>query len=411
MLKKLITTSVIALIFTFSSLSALAVDGEIYTGESPDGITAYDLNWDEIQGGDVSFTAGSSEFYRVELYKDGEKVGRGTTVGDNGAAYVGDLMTESGTYEFIVFATNPPSTDISSGSVAKSEAFEFVAPSETLGTASNLDFRIEDNKTFCTWDAPENWVEGRDFFEVYIVNDTTGRGILSISIETTEEEIPLEYFGAISEYGYAAGGVGTDGVYYFSVKAVSGDITKIASSDIEVNSTVSYSHPDGTISPLDGETPPPVEPEEPDEKPQEIVSALSTASKVLVNGDQIAFDAYNINGNNYFKLRDLAFVLVDVEQSFDIEWDAENNAINIIRGTAYTPVGGELSAASGMTKTGTLTNSKVFIDNEPVSFTAYNIDGNNYFKLRDVCEALYIGVTWDAETSTIGIDTSIPYTD
>ncbi|MGO4373315.1 hypothetical protein AB4Z21_21620 [Paenibacillus sp. MCAF20] len=42
---------------------------------------------------------------------------------------------------------------------------------------------------------------------------------------------------------------------------------------------------------------------------------------------------------------------------------------------------------------------------------AYNIGGNNYFKLRDIAKVFNIGVTWDASTSTIGIDTSLAYTE
>lgn len=39
------------------------------------------------------------------------------------------------------------------------------------------------------------------------------------------------------------------------------------------------------------------------------------------------------------------------------------------------------------------------------------IDGNNFVKLRDVMKLLNIGVTYDAETKTIGLDTSIDYMD
>jgi hypothetical protein len=41
--------------------------------------------------------------------------------------------------------------------------------------------------------------------------------------------------------------------------------------------------------------------------------AVPTTSTVLVNGNNIKFDSYNINGNNYFKLRDLAYVLNTTE--------------------------------------------------------------------------------------------------
>lgn len=41
--------------------------------------------------------------------------------------------------------------------------------------------------------------------------------------------------------------------------------------------------------------------------------------------------------------------------------------------------------------------------------TAYNIDGNNYFKLRDLGEALNFSVTWGAANNMIRIDTSAEY--
>lgn len=55
------------------------------------------------------------------------------------------------------------------------------------------------------------------------------------------------------------------------------------------------------------------------------------------------------------------------------------------------------------------TNSKVLVNGKVVEFEAYNINGNNYFKLRDIAKAFDIGVTWDGVTNTIGIDTSISY--
>ncbi len=41
--------------------------------------------------------------------------------------------------------------------------------------------------------------------------------------------------------------------------------------------------------------------------------------------------------------------------------------------------------------------------------TAYNINGNNYFKWRHIAKIFVIGVTWDGNTNTVGIDTSIGY--
>lgn len=137
--------------------------------------------------------------------------------------------------------------------------------------------------------------------------------------------------------------------------------------------------------------------------------AKPTASIVLVNGENISFDAYNINDNNYFKLRDLAFVLIGTEKQFEIGWNGAANAISLTSGEAYTPVGGEMAGKGSANKTPTPTNSKIYLDGEEVQFTAYNIDNNNYFKLRDIGQTFNFGVTWDGANNTIVIDTSADY--
>ncbi|MGI6733643.1 MAG: hypothetical protein ACOX4J_05660 [Anaerovoracaceae bacterium] len=43
---------------------------------------------------------------------------------------------------------------------------------------------------------------------------------------------------------------------------------------------------------------------------------------------------------------------------------------------------------SAENKTGLATQSTIYVDGEEVALVAYNIDGNNYFKLRDLGKAL-----------------------
>ena len=137
--------------------------------------------------------------------------------------------------------------------------------------------------------------------------------------------------------------------------------------------------------------------------------AKATSSKVIVDGTEKSFEAYNIEGNNFFKLRDLALAVSGSEKQFEVSWDDEERVINLISKNEYTVVGGEMALGDGVEKLGKLNTSKIFKDGEEVALTAYNIGGNNYFKLRDIANAFDIGVTWDAETSTVGIDTSIGY--
>ena len=144
--------------------------------------------------------------------------------------------------------------------------------------------------------------------------------------------------------------------------------------------------------------------------PAPTMTATPTASTVLVNGENVAFDAYNISGNNYFKLRDLALVLSGTEAQFDVGWDGAKNAISLTSGEAYTVIGGEMIRGSAGNKSAAPTTSTIYFNGDEVYLTAYNIAGNNYFKLRDIGEAFDFGVDWDGTRNTIVIDTSKGYT-
>ena len=52
---------------------------------------------------------------------------------------------------------------------------------------------------------------------------------------------------------------------------------------------------------------------------------------------------------------------------------------------------------------------KVTVNGAASDIKGYNIDGDNYFKIRDVGQALDLGVTWDASTSTVGLDSDSHY--
>jgi hypothetical protein len=139
-------------------------------------------------------------------------------------------------------------------------------------------------------------------------------------------------------------------------------------------------------------------------------TAAPTASTVLVNGRAVAFDAYNIGGSNYFKLRDLAYVLSGSAKQFEVGWDGGADAIALTSSRAYTAVGGEMASKSAENKTPAPTTSKITLNGAAVTVTAYKIDDNNYFKLRDIGQVFDFGVDWDGARNTIVIDTAKGYT-
>lgn len=135
-----------------------------------------------------------------------------------------------------------------------------------------------------------------------------------------------------------------------------------------------------------------------------------TNSPVYINGSIVPFEAYNINGNNYFKLRDIAYYLNGTESQFGVDWSESTNSINLSTGTPYTPVGGE-----GELRFGSYTfyvydaNPSVTVNYDPVYMQAYNIQGNNYFKLRDLGNAVGFGVDWSEELQSVIIYTNPQY--
>ena len=58
----------------------------------------------------------------------------------------------------------------------------------------------------------------------------------------------------------------------------------------------------------------------------------------------------------------------------------------------------------------TPTSSTVLVNGEKTAFDAYSINGNNYFKLRDIGQTFDFGINWDGGSRTITIDTPVPYT-
>lgn len=139
---------------------------------------------------------------------------------------------------------------------------------------------------------------------------------------------------------------------------------------------------------------------------EQVITVLPTAAKVLVNNKEAAFEAYNIEGNNYFKLRDLAYVLNGTEKQFEVTWDGEKNAINLLSKKAYTHVGGEMVKGNQQVKNATASTAKIYVDGKQTPLKAYTIKGNNFFKLRDIMQVFDIYVGWDGVNQIITLDTA-----
>ena len=140
------------------------------------------------------------------------------------------------------------------------------------------------------------------------------------------------------------------------------------------------------------------------------VTAKPTTSSVTINNEDVAFMAYNIEGYNYFKLRDLAMALNNSNKKFSVTYNAALKKISLSTGSNYVPSGDELIVGSNMqNKSVRPTKQSLYCNDVKLSMTAYNIDGSNYFKLRDIMQILNISVNWDGANNAITLDTNKPY--
>ncbi|MDR1247087.1 MAG: copper amine oxidase N-terminal domain-containing protein [Clostridiales Family XIII bacterium] len=132
-------------------------------------------------------------------------------------------------------------------------------------------------------------------------------------------------------------------------------------------------------------------------------SAAPAAANVFVSGVLTRFDAYTVNGNNYFKLRDIAYALSGSAKQFEVTYDAAAGAVLLKSGAPYTAVGGEMSEGFGEPLELSPADVNVRLDGVSVTLRAYNIQGYNYFKLRDVGKLLDFGVNWNAAAKSVTI--------
>ncbi len=130
--------------------------------------------------------------------------------------------------------------------------------------------------------------------------------------------------------------------------------------------------------------------------------------KIKLNGEMKTLVAYNIKDNNYFKLRDIANLLKGTTAEFDVIWNEEKGAIEILSNTPYST---NEALTNQILKNPVAKSSYVHIykDGAQILLGAYEIADNNYFKLRDVASAINFGVDWNEVEEIIEINTNKGY--
>ena len=130
-------------------------------------------------------------------------------------------------------------------------------------------------------------------------------------------------------------------------------------------------------------------------------AVVLSPQKLTVDGRPVDCEKYNIDGSNYFKLRDLAYLLRDTPAAFAVSWDAKANAVIIAPGLPYVPDGSEPAIGEDKSASAVPSPQSVWFLDAPVeNLSIFNIGGNNFFKLRDLGKLLGFTVDYDETSDT-----------
>lgn len=137
------------------------------------------------------------------------------------------------------------------------------------------------------------------------------------------------------------------------------------------------------------------------------VIARPVTAAITVNDKSVTLEAFSINGNNYYKLRDLAYILNGTDKQFKLTCNDKTGTITLTPGRLYKHIGGELGfLGNGLEQKASLNQYAVSGANERITLTAYTICGSTYVPLKELAQLLDFGISWDSAALTVDINTN-----
>ena len=133
-------------------------------------------------------------------------------------------------------------------------------------------------------------------------------------------------------------------------------------------------------------------------------SVVVSNQPLMVDGAIVEVQPYNIDGANFFKLRDLAALLTGTGSQFNVGFEDGN--IVVTTGEEYEALETDLVIGEDESASTRPSPQTLVVDGEVVSeILVYNIGGSNYFQLRELGAIVGFAVDYDAETRTVIVET------
>ena len=131
------------------------------------------------------------------------------------------------------------------------------------------------------------------------------------------------------------------------------------------------------------------------------VDAVKNTKKVTLDGEEVMVGAYDVEGYNYLKLRDIAAILDGKKCQFSVGYDEPTKLISVELAKAYEKVEGDLAEIKDEKAKAIVSVKKILVNGEEKEIKTALINEYNYMQLRDLASLVGLDVKYDAKNKVI----------
>lgn len=125
------------------------------------------------------------------------------------------------------------------------------------------------------------------------------------------------------------------------------------------------------------------------------VDAVKNTKKVTLDGEEVMVGAYDVEGYNYLKLRDIAAILNGKKCQFSVGYDEPTKLISVELAKAYEKVEGDLAEIKDEKAKAIVSVKKILVNGEEKEVKTALINEYNYMQLRDLGSLVGLNVGYD----------------
>ena len=145
---------------------------------------------------------------------------------------------------------------------------------------------------------------------------------------------------------------------------------------------------------------------------REKVQAIPVQQKVVLEGQEVVMEGYNINGNTYFRLREVALNITrhidNWRHHFHVYYDKDLNSIDLITNYNFVPMTYNKDYTVGTkVKEGLRSNARITVNGAELNadqVKGYVIDDYTFYKLRDLAAIADLDIEWCEEERVIELN-------